>query len=594
MIGDDIFYGDDEESEVSNESGDKDYANSDSNISVDAGSEANLNVEDDLCCDQYCDNCLRSQSEYLEGLTCNVYKLEFTIRKSSQIIRRNKFRHISIPKKEEVEIMLCKECDNYLMNNDAASKSSMNVWPAFICSILLNKEVIEKYGVLIWKLIPKIWRHWWLKEMNKYQHLSDVTIDEPEPIIIDKTIEQSEWQSDTESLLLPKIANACNKYMMPTILCPWGCSEFIFSNGIIQLDLIFQRFLQKVNIDIIEDKDKLKRVKYCRDDYIRFNGEYDSWLLNEKDWKVMPSVIYVPDKGMQFMVCKEHCQGTTKAYVHPPRQPNHILPCKYSDQICHAVIKPRTITQMKAQKYSNCFQMMEQRGNFNGIDTCNVTQYRDFQLLSVLLEEYESRSIIGRPDINALLDQFVHEGQISPEIAESYRNTARIKSKDIDIESLCYGATYVPPKIALQMEEEKKLTKVTIESNDVNAEESFYIKTQFPPYVYPIQKSNEYGATPILIPNLKLKDKDTSMLWSLIGILVLVEEAWDLVRKLEMRQNNWHGWILTYITRTCMTHHSTRPNKKDPFKIPKRDITSFMLKKIVSRIYIYVSLFKII
>ena len=110
---------------------------------------------------------------------------------------------------------------------------------------------------------------------------------------------------------------------------------------------------------------------------------------------------------MQFMVCKDHNKGSTSAYIHPLREPNHILPCKYSDQICHAVIKPRTITQMKAQKYSNTFQMQEQRGNFNRIDTCSVTQDINFKLIYVLLEDYESRSIRGRPDINALLNQFL-------------------------------------------------------------------------------------------------------------------------------------------------------------------------------------------
>ena len=53
--------------------------------------------------------------------------------------------------------------------------------------------------------------------------------------------------------------------------------------------------------------------------------------------------------------------------------------------------------------------MQEQQGNFNGIDTRSVMQYRKFKLVSVLIEEYESRSIRGSPDINALLNQFVKE-----------------------------------------------------------------------------------------------------------------------------------------------------------------------------------------
>ena len=44
------------------------------------------------------------------------------------------------------------------------------------------------------------------------------------------------------------------------------------------------------------------------------------------------------------MVCNDNDHGTTHAYIHPLRQPNHILPYKYLDQICHAGIKPSTVT----------------------------------------------------------------------------------------------------------------------------------------------------------------------------------------------------------------------------------------------------------
>ena len=125
-------------------------------------------------------------------------------------------------------------------------------------------------------------------------------------------------------------------------------------------------------------------MQYARDDYIRFGGKCDCWLLKQEEWKIMSSVWFLEGKGIQFMVCKYHNKGSTSAYIHPLRQPNHILPCKYSDQICHVVIKPRTITQMKAQKYLNTFQKQEQQGNFNGIDTCSVTQYRNYKLISGL------------------------------------------------------------------------------------------------------------------------------------------------------------------------------------------------------------------
>ena len=164
----------------------------------------------------------------------------------------------------------------------------------------------------------------------------------------------------------------------------------------------------KINIDLIEDVPQMKYVRYTRDDCLRFLGNYEQWLFNPL-WKITPSFSFVEGKSMPFMTCKNHNNGLISLFIHPLRRPNHVLPCKFSDQIYHAVIKPRTISQMKAQKCSNTFEIHEKKCNFNGIDTFSITQFRNFKITSFLLQGNESRSICGRPDINALLDEFVKE-----------------------------------------------------------------------------------------------------------------------------------------------------------------------------------------
>ena len=156
----------------------------------------------------------------------------------------------------------------------------------------------------------------------------------------------------------------------------------------------------KVNIDLMEDITQIKYVRYTRDDFLRFSGNYEQWLFNSL-WNIRLSISFDVGKGMKFMTCKDHNNNSISLFIHSPRQPNYILPCKYSDQIYHAVIKSRTKLQMKAQKYSNTFQINKQRGIFNAIDTCSITQFRNFKITSFLFQENESRSICGRPDINA-------------------------------------------------------------------------------------------------------------------------------------------------------------------------------------------------
>ena len=79
---------------------------------------------------------------------------------------------------------------------------------------------------------------------------------------------------------------------------------------------------------------------------------------------------------------------------------------------------------MQASKYSNSYQMSEQRGAFAGIDTMDVCDFGTFDTCSHFLNMSESRSIIPCPDINALVDKLVKDSIISPFTAEGFREQA--------------------------------------------------------------------------------------------------------------------------------------------------------------------------
>ena len=143
-------------------------------------------------------------------------------RSSDEIKMRRKLRIVKFSSRNVRELWLCKECDNYLVseNKGKIAKSSVNTWPAFISSVLLNPKVIKSYGIKVWQLIPKVWRHWWLENIKKHEPVYfDITIEHPKPIIIDRSIENKEWDRDITSQLLPNIANFCDKHTIPTVLC---------------------------------------------------------------------------------------------------------------------------------------------------------------------------------------------------------------------------------------------------------------------------------------------------------------------------------------------------------------------------------------
>ena len=112
-----------------------------------------------------------------------------------------------------------------------------------------------------------------------------------------------------DSQLLPRIAPSCNKYMLLCVLCPWWYTEYVLSCVHVSLDIVFKRFLPKVNIDIIHNISVLKYLQYARDYYIHFDGKYDCWLLNQEEWTVMPSVCFVEVKKWNLWFAKITING---------------------------------------------------------------------------------------------------------------------------------------------------------------------------------------------------------------------------------------------------------------------------------------------
>ena len=144
-----------------------------------------------------------------------------------------------------------------------------------------------------------------------------------------------------ESFELPKLRDACNKFCIPNVLCPFGCSSFIHQCGHVSLDITFQCYFPKcVMSKHISNKHAIKYILPARDDYVCDDNDYDCWLLNSDNdrWFVQPLIAFV--KGVPVvMTCDDHDQGTTSFIIHPPRSPSfHNLSSKYSDQLSHCSI----------------------------------------------------------------------------------------------------------------------------------------------------------------------------------------------------------------------------------------------------------------
>ena len=97
--------------------------------------------------------------------------------------------------------------------------------------------------------------------------------------------------------------------------------------------------------------------------------------------------------------------------------------------------------------------MHEQRGSFQGIDTCDVVMFGNFSFTSILLDQSECRSIKYRPDINSLLDTLHKDGRISKDTVEGHRERAHFRNPPEDVMDKCRnGATYIDMEDAMLMQ----------------------------------------------------------------------------------------------------------------------------------------------
>jgi hypothetical protein len=80
-----------------------------------------------------------------------------------------------------------------------------------------------------------------------------------------------------------------NSHLFPTILCPWGCSEFPHKIEMIPLDVVFFRYLGPAWVPVVTVGSTITtRLKGSRDgDYVDVAGTREIHLLMNPAWRVI-------------------------------------------------------------------------------------------------------------------------------------------------------------------------------------------------------------------------------------------------------------------------------------------------------------------
>ena len=218
-------------------------------------------------------------------------------------------------------------------------------------SFLQNTPLQSIYGINIFNIIPTNFHYWWIESLLDYfpDVYQGISIEFPPPIFSDITtdIEESKRLLKQNSLL--DLEYVCNNHLKPTVMCPWGCSEFIQHCGSCNIDVIIQRFFLKCEIKLMDHK-QLNKVKWIRDDYYRFNDEFDRIMMNPS-WEVSPKIAFI-DGSLKVLTCKCHDKGSDDMMIHTCRW-EHNLAAEQSDQIAQVVTQSRIIKFGKKATFSN-------------------------------------------------------------------------------------------------------------------------------------------------------------------------------------------------------------------------------------------------
>ena len=502
-----------------------------------------------------------------------IYRLNFHSVLSSSIRKQSNFKFITRHSGRHTRYYnLCEECNQLLVEKSDEPRDS---WPSFLWSILSGSTKSNFYkkawncsiydrGVL-WKLIPVTMRPWWIDSVKVLggpdRPFSEVTLQSPPSIFEDKTIAIKKFDDDFDSQKLSRIVNAMKNedVVNLNVLCPWNCATCCREAGSVPLDLMFQKMLPKVLIKLYSKHQKYRFVQSSWNQYFGLDGEYPEIMLNS-NWPIKPSVKF-DNKGMHILTCRYHNNGDDKLYLFPPRSPSgHILNAKQSDQLSHCVKVPRISKPTKAMKYCTKISMVQCRSGFSGVDTMNISTHSDFSKTSELLSQHEDATIIGRKDMNLLLDQKVANKQISSELAASFIQNAKERYSLSYLRQFTQGATYVKFNDMIDIHSidsssEKQQIKIINDKPNGRNPTELDVKRSWQCRINLLQTEdcNGYGTQFNSIPTFIRTSNQSLLTWILFAIFSSCKELWKLVDSKEspFRWSGWEGWLLTAIQHHC-------------------------------------------
>ena len=505
-----------------------------------------------------CENCHLEGTRVCNGLPsgqCNalcrdVYcvqleSIRFSIRKWKTVKNKQYYR-----RQGRSSLYLCSDCYWLLCVSDTKERKGKHrdrtwshVWKVFFWMFLSSTIVHGKFGRHAWKYIPEtirpLWKNVLVREFpDVYSNLDDVL-----SCYDDATEEMARFEKVHKELKLGDIVAAYSG-LMPGVLCPWGCSEYVFDCGEVRFEHVFNELVYRGPWTLLEGTEDDRPMSFRRD---FLDGETCMHLFNE-EWKVRPSMIFVRRKGPCFLTCKCHDGGTKDRYFHLPRSPAPLV-SSYGDQLGHVTLRSNVVGTAKAHKYSHEYQINNCRGSYNGIDTCRITEERRFDFQSHSAEMLESVFVRERPDTKGLLSELVKAGKVHrdalPVMEE--KSDKYFGCKSGMLERCKVGSTFMTllDTVKLHRTRQDINRRHVLVHDEAGGSSLLEVEMKWPSVLVGIHEYDKFGCMP---ERVHKRDNggvvDNRLVFTLEAMLRCVPLMWETTCSAVKDNNEWHGHLL--------------------------------------------------
>ena len=359
-------------------------------------SESPVNYPDEVCC--YA--CRRISTIY--------HHLDFQLVQGIYICNRQKFR----PAKTTEIVPLCQTCNIYLNPEAeafATTATFKHAWPCVFWYMLSTEDV----SINFWQNIPIEMRSSWinktaLSNIVFWSRMELVSV----PVFADLTNRRQHFDKFKQEWLLNDMVKSVNEEYFPCVKCPVGCEEFIDECGSISFVHYLGKIVPNFNKFETNPNDFLRGI---RSDYELTDYLFDS---DPRSPFKKPSIV-IDNTGISILTCRDHDKKVKDYYIHVPRHPSGRVFNPLADRFAPAVLSTRVRKPFQEKFSTASYKMLQLNHSFSGINTCFLSEQRNFDRVTDESIEHVSFYLHTRKDTEIVLKKLVQNGSLSQKIGEA-------------------------------------------------------------------------------------------------------------------------------------------------------------------------------